>query len=575
MNRWLNQYRSEPTSAPVMLTTAQTWPQTPVTPATPVRPKDPNAPDYRYQLNQKCIYERRLPGGSYITAHVQRLQSGYYDSPVIHEDLIDNVRFVAINFVFHPTSTTFRFKSAEIRIALHHSRDDKFNPLQVVTGGAQRHSHDHGTQTMSSSLMKESNALARSNPKTLPPKFLRHAPHLLYGAISPETLNWNFNLAGSLGVSQGPANAAIKPSYGVKSSYKIFEMMKIQGSVRTLRSWYNHDYDIEDGEMIWTLEENRLEKSGLPREFTFVMLLTKGSGGFDLSGDVKLEVDIRPKVSGRLGTSYPDFITNLHQYQPLHTGVFDLDQEIGQVFEPQIKGRGFNFANIANSFDDFVYLPGTTYSTSDSGVLQSPMSAPTQQQQQPQTPHAQQQNVKSKPTLPSGDTTLNLRVFLESSRGSPVPFTNQTPSYINLKVPDRGPGRTPSPLPPSMGGSSNSTRRTVTISSRRSVRKQRSRSELSKEYSSPLNDSRPHREMSHKSTVVRDRTGSAQPRQYSYHEALHDQHDGFQLSAQQEPQQASQSDPYHDSSPEYKTPPLQASQPVLQAVDDTKFGSRE
>ena len=178
MNRWLNQYRSEPTSAPAMLATAQTWPQTPVTPATPARPKDPNAPDYRYQLNQKCIYERRLPGGSYITAHVQRLQSGYYDSPVIHEDLIDNVRFVAINFVFHPTSTTFRFKSAEIRIALHHSRDDKLTPLQAVTGAAQRHSsHDHGTQTMSSSLVKESNSLARPRPKTLPPKFLRHAPH--------------------------------------------------------------------------------------------------------------------------------------------------------------------------------------------------------------------------------------------------------------------------------------------------------------------------------------------------------------------------------------------------------------
>jgi hypothetical protein len=50
----------------------------------------------------------------------------------------------------------------------------------VVTGGAQRHSHDHGTQTMSSSLMKESNALVRSNPKTMPPKFLRHAPHRKY-----------------------------------------------------------------------------------------------------------------------------------------------------------------------------------------------------------------------------------------------------------------------------------------------------------------------------------------------------------------------------------------------------------
>ncbi|KAL6248370.1 hypothetical protein RBB50_004625 [Rhinocladiella similis] len=473
MNRWYNQIRPDPMSAPAVINNAQTWPQTPMTPSTAPRPRDQNAPDYRYQVNQKCIYERRLPGGSYITAHVQRLQSGYYDSPVIHEDTIDNVRFVAINFVFHPSSTTFRFKSADIRIALHHSGEYSQGPLQVVAGAAQKHtSHDHGTQTMSSSLMRDPNLRSRSPPRTLPPKFLRHAPHLLYGSISPETLNWNFNLAGSLGVSQGPASAAIKPSYGLKSSYKVYEMMKIQGSVRTLRSWYGHECDIEDGEMIWTLEENRLQKSGLPREFTFVMLLTKGSGGFEESGDVKLEVDIQPKIA-----SFPGFISNLDRYQPLQTGILDLDRDIGQVFEPQAKGKGFNFANIATSFDDFVYLPGTTYSTSDNGVLQQSTNVVVQSQNQ--------QSMKSQPLLPSGDTTLSLRVFFESSRDLPISASKQNSSYINLKAPTRTLGRTPSPVSPSIVGSSNSTRRTITISSRRSVRKQRSRSELSKEYRSP------------------------------------------------------------------------------------------
>ncbi|OAP61668.1 hypothetical protein AYL99_03871 [Fonsecaea erecta] len=522
-SNWFHRILSEPVSAPAVPNRpdASSWP--PPTPLTP-RFRDRNAPDYRYQVNQKCIYERRLPGGSYITAHVQRLQSGYYDSPVIHEDRIDNVRFVAINFVFHPSASTFRFKSAEISVALHHAGLDDRNPLQVVAGlAAPKTSHDHGTQT---ETVSNSQALVRSRDcvhfpgfKPSRPKFLRHAPHLLYGSISPETLNWNFNLAGSLGVSQGPASATFNPSYGVKSSYKVYEMMKIQGSVRTLRSWYGRDYDIEDGELVWTLEENRLQKSGLPREFTFVMLLTKGSGGFEECGDVELEIDIRPKVAGRLGAAYSSLITNLHQYQPFKHEVLDLDKEIGQVFEPHVKGRGFNFANIATSFDDFVWLPGTAYSTSDAGVPQSPTGAATQQhqqaplqqvalaQQQPQqgsqsqSHHQKQQHGHSgnqHQTPPSGDTTLNLRLILEHSRenGSPVPvaavshqLVQQQPPYVILNAAPRNPSRAQSPLPAASittsGGSQRSTtRRTVTIGSpsSRSVRKRRSRTELSREY---------------------------------------------------------------------------------------------
>ncbi|KIX98670.1 uncharacterized protein Z520_05971 [Fonsecaea multimorphosa CBS 102226] len=542
MSNWLHRILSEPVSAPAVPNGGGggggadgSWPQTPLTPRTAARMRDPNAPDYRYQVNQKCIYERRLPGGSYITAHVQRLQSGFYDSPVIHEDRIDNVRFVAINFVFHPSSSTFRFKSAEINIALHHTGEDKRNSLQVVVPGLapappppKKNSHDHGTQTEtlpSNALVKSSDCLRVAPPpgfKPSRPKFLRHAPHLLYGGISPETLNWNFNLAGSLGVSQGPASASFKPSYGVKSSYKIYEMMKIQGSVRTLRSWSGREYDIEDGELVWTLEENKLQKSGLPREFTFVMLLTKGSGGFEQSGDVRLEIDVHPKVTGRLGAAYPSLITNLHQYQPFKRGVLDLDEEIGQVFEPQIKGNGFNFANIATSFDDFVWLPGTAYSTSDAGVAQSPTTSGAaqqqQQQQQQQAPQQQimaqqgsqlhhrsgtQQQQQSQPHAAaggSGDTTLNLRVFLEGpsrgTSGSPVPFPShqqvmqQLVPYVNLKVPPPNPSRAQSPsVNTTSGGSrtSNSTtgpRRTITIGSSksRSVRKRRSRTGLSGEY---------------------------------------------------------------------------------------------
>lgn len=576
MSHWFSPNREDPASAPAGITSAQTWPQTPLSPTTTARPRDPNAPDYRYQVNQKCIYERRLPGGSYITAHVQRLQSGYYDSPIIHEDLIDNVRFVAINFVFHPSSSTFRFKSAEINIALHHTREDDMHPLQVVTGPKRLVSHDHGTQTdaMSNSLIKTSDRKAFRPSR---PKFLRHAPHLLYGSISPETLDWNFNLAGSLGVSQGPANASLKPSYGVKSSYKIYDMMKIQGSVRTLRSWYGHEYDIEDGEMVWTLEENKLQKSGLPREFTFVMLITKGSGGIEQSGDVKLEIDIKPKVAGRFGASYPDVVTNLHRYRPFKSGLLDLDQEIGQVFEPQPKGKGFNFANIANSFDDFVYLPGTTYSTSDSGIAQATTAGGatqqqgSQQQASPQKTSNQQQgsSQKAQPALLSGDTTLNLRVFLESARGTPVPFPTQAVlPYLNLKPPS---SRNPSPMPASIaGGSGNSTKRTITISSRRSVRKKPSRSGLSKEYSSsPVADANTQPQQ-HQGTQ-RQSVAPPATRPYSYHEddeQIHNHDYGTQINADQTPQDNQLSG---NSTSRYSTPFMQGDQharPARQSQQD-------
>ncbi|KIW99314.1 uncharacterized protein Z519_00977 [Cladophialophora bantiana CBS 173.52] len=585
MSNWLNRIFSEPVSAPAAPDRLDaSWLQSPLTPRTAARLRDPNAPNYRYQVNQKCIYERRLPGGSYITAHVQRLQSGFYDSPVIHEDCIDNVRFLAINFVFHPSSSTFRFKSAEINIALHHTSEGDKKPLQAVAGLAPKTSHDHGMQikTMSNALVKSRDCVHVPSFKPPRPKFLRHAPHLLYGTISPETLNWNFNLAGSLGVSQGPASASFKPSYGVKSSYKIYEMMKIQGSVRTLRSWYGREYDIEDGELVWTLEENKLQKSGLPREFTFVMLLTKGSGGFEQSGDVRLELDVHPKVAGRLGAAYPSLITNLHQYQPFKREILDLDEEIGQVFEPQIKRKGFNFANIASSFDDFVWLPGTAYSTSDGGIPQSPTGVNAQQQGPPQQEGQQQSQQGSRPhqqhpgvqrqALPSGDTTLNLRVLLETSRGSPVPFSNQVQQqlpYLNLKVPSQNPSsRTQSPLPaPSITGSRESTHRTITIGSSRSVRKQRSRSELSKEYKLSPTQAQTAVEPQPSSSghaASRPQRISATPawRPFSYQEEedkLNHQGRSIQMSTPEEhvivPQTNSSPPIIPQPSPEFATPP--------------------
>jgi hypothetical protein len=47
-------------------------------PPTPRRPVA-DSPQTRYQINQRCIYERPLPGNAYMTAHVERLQPGIYE----------------------------------------------------------------------------------------------------------------------------------------------------------------------------------------------------------------------------------------------------------------------------------------------------------------------------------------------------------------------------------------------------------------------------------------------------------------------------------------------------------------
>lgn len=298
----------------------------------PQKPRDPNAPDHRLQLNSKCIYERNLPGGAYITCHVDRLQCGFYDSPNIHEDSIENVRFVALHFVFHPFSTVHRFTNATIRVSVHNNEDSGHDR----TNSAQEKKHSGQN-----------------------PSILRHAPHLLYGAISPETLQWNFNLAGNIGVSQMGASASINPSGGVKSSYKLYEMMRIQGSSRTWTGHLGPDDDVEDGAVVWTMEENRLQKSGLPREFTFIILLKKGDP--ELDAETVFDVQIEPVIGNWVG-NFPRWYTNLIPYRPLRKPSFDLDQEIGQTFAPCLPGRGYNFANLTSSFEDFVTLPGTTYS---------------------------------------------------------------------------------------------------------------------------------------------------------------------------------------------------------------------
>ncbi|KAJ9651214.1 hypothetical protein H2198_009493 [Neophaeococcomyces mojaviensis] len=350
MASWLKRTQAGIQSAPITPATAPTSATFIPSNYSGGKLKDPNAPDARLDVESKCIYERRLPGNAYITAHVTRLQDGFYDSPSTHGDCIDNVRFIAVAFVFHPSETINRFQAATISIALHDDTNQKFT--------------DPSAGYKSNSFV----------PKRKP-KFLRFAPHILYGGVSPETLDWNFNLTGSLGVSQAPVSASLSPSGGLKRSYKVYQMMRIQGSKRTLRARHHHDYDLEDGEVFWTLEENALQKSGLPREFTFIMLATKG----DVE-NVVFEIDVEPKVASWFG-HYPNWWCNLVKYLPLHTESMDIDRDLGQRFLPEIPGKGYNFANLAGTFNDYVSLPGTTVSATDHAFANQPNADPKQQGQ--------------------------------------------------------------------------------------------------------------------------------------------------------------------------------------------------
>ncbi|KAJ5826156.1 hypothetical protein N7474_003294 [Penicillium riverlandense] len=296
-------------------------------PANP-QSQDPNMANPRLLVNRACIYERQLPGDAYITAHVQRLQHGFYSSTAVSDKDAEHVDFLAINFVFHsPHTLSHRFKSATIRASIHGGRE-------VSTSAMYPHGYPPGN-----------------------PRFLMHAPHLIYGTVSPETLEWTFSLAGSLGISETPFSASVIPSGSMNGQYRRYEMMRIQGSARTLKSRLGPEFDVESGEIVWSLEENNLQRSGLPREFTFVMLIQKPTA----DSRVGLSIDIEPVIQTWFG-SYPGWYLSLSAFRPkLRRGV-DFRQETGQRFEPVDKTGRFNFAALESSFDDYIAMPGRKYS---------------------------------------------------------------------------------------------------------------------------------------------------------------------------------------------------------------------
>ncbi|KAJ5415069.1 hypothetical protein N7465_003764 [Penicillium sp. CMV-2018d] len=290
-------------------------------------PPDPNMANPRLTINRALVYERRLPGDAYITAYVQRLQHGYYSSAAVSDEDAEHVDFLALAFTFHsPHTITHRIKSATISVSV------------------------RGNRALSRS---------KSSPFGYPPgnpRFLMHAPHLIYGTVSPETMEWTFSLAGSLGISELPVSASVIPSGSFNGRYKRYEMMRIQGSSRTLKNPAGREFDVEAGKIVWSMEENNVQRSGLPREFTFVMLIQKPTANSKIS----LSIDVDPVIDAMIG-SYPSLMLKLPEYQPLPRRGVNFQQEVGQRFEPVDPVRGFNFAELGSMFDEYIAMPGRKF----------------------------------------------------------------------------------------------------------------------------------------------------------------------------------------------------------------------
>jgi hypothetical protein len=332
MSAWLHQLRGDRGMEAVQQQMTHLRPQAQkrTQPSAPI--KDVNVPKKRLQIYQRCLYERTLPGKAFVSAHINRLQHGFYESSSLHEETLDNVFFVSVHFVFHPHDPrSHRFKSADIKVCVHGDKNDLEQPQY-----------------------------RRYRPPKSHPRILKHAPELMFGAVSPENLQWNFSLSSSLGVSQAPVTATVNPTGGMRGSYKVFHMMSVQGSIRSQRSPLGPEYDVEDAMAVWTIEENILQRSGLPREFDFVMLIHKP----DDVKNVYLTIDVNAEVDSWFGT-YPKWYTSRSKYMPTQDFTIDFNADIGQRFLPSHPGRGFNFGSLPHPLDEYVTMPGTVYPTND------------------------------------------------------------------------------------------------------------------------------------------------------------------------------------------------------------------
>jgi hypothetical protein len=262
---------------------------------------NPEGPDHHFQVFQKSLLEYEFDHHeAFVSARIQRIQHGVYTDPdrllfygTPNSEMI--VTFVAVTFIFHPiNSLKHRFQRATIEIT---AQDNDHQPL----------------------------------------KFVKFAPHLAFGRVSTETLHWTFALSATIGVTQAPVSASVTPSTSFDTQKVIDAMLKIQGSTRTHRG-------VESGKLVWSLEENQQQGTGLPREFTFVFLLERR----DPRNGLHLAVSIKPVLTLALG---PKFL----EHDVVGGNWVNVGKaEMGQRFSR----KPFNFATMAGQFEDLIELPG-------------------------------------------------------------------------------------------------------------------------------------------------------------------------------------------------------------------------
>lgn len=291
-----------------------------------------DGPAHQYQVTQQLLYEQEYHGQAYVSAHLQRVQHGFFGDDLVHAKDPLYVTFVAVTFTFHPSlSISHRFESAVIEIT------------------------------------------ARAEGKPL--RFVKFAPHAAYGRISSENLKWNFKLGATVGVTQGPANLSVDGSREYEKDKVLGTMMKIQGSTRS-QAGRNR---CPDTKLVWSMEENDQQMTGLPREFTFVFLLARpvatrasregAAGGHEMKdaatsynffdpdttfSPFHISITVKPRISGIM----PD-LTILE-----HAEESKVEGEVGQMLKAAVGDAGYyNFAQMPGNFEDLVELPGNSVSS--------------------------------------------------------------------------------------------------------------------------------------------------------------------------------------------------------------------
>lgn len=189
-----------------------------------------------------------------------------------------------------------------------------------------------------------------------------------------------------MGVTKGPVNIAMNPSMGHQGDKVLGAMMKIQGSTRSLHeSGYHKTPKISDTRLVWSLEENDQQETGLSREFTFVFLVarplkakqkSRSNGSTDeknvyANGHKCLDhaTTFRPM---HLGISVKPHISNMNGVPLMaHYDEALVTDEVGQklvvqhtqdtdVPDAHVASGYYNFAKMPGNFEDLVELPGNS-----------------------------------------------------------------------------------------------------------------------------------------------------------------------------------------------------------------------